>query len=206
MLKRVLSVAAIVALAGAALAVEPIKLELKNFKFESKSSAELGGYDEGESRFFLYANGAAVGDVEIPADGEYTITIEASCTAALKEMAKFKLTVGETEVAKEYSLKEEEKKEYSLTAKLKKGKQSMKIEFLNDKFKEGEYDLNLFLHSVKVEAKPVAKLEQKGEEKRATDQAAPSVEQTPKYDALFQCPVQCPVELKCRKGRFLGRR
>lgn len=217
MLKRILSVAAIVALAGVVLAAEPIKLDLSKFKWESKSAAELGGFDEGESRFFFYTFGSAVGDVEIPADGEYTITIEASCTAALKEMAKFKLTVGETEVAKEFSLKEEDKKEYTLTAKLKKGKQSMKIEFLNDKFKEGEYDLNLFVHNVKVEAKPeakpiakpeakpeakvVVKPEAKVEVKNANDQSVLSFVQMPKCDVQ----IQCSSESKCRKGRFFAR-
>ncbi|MFO0938909.1 MAG: carbohydrate-binding domain-containing protein [Gemmataceae bacterium] len=153
MLKQLLSLAALTVVALATPAAEPIKLDLKNFKWDSQAGADLGGYDEGENRFFLYTNGTAVGDVEIPADGEYTITIEASCTAAEKELAKFKLTVGDVEVAKAHSLKAEEAKEYTFTAKLKKGKQKIKIEFLNDKYKENEYDLNLFLHAVKLEAK-----------------------------------------------------
>lgn len=144
------------AVAGLAVAADPVKVDLKSFKWKaafSDGNTDLGGYDENENRFFFYTNGSATGDIELPADGEYTITIEASCTAAMKEMAKFKLSVGDTEVAKEHSLKEEGSKEYTFTAKLKKGKTKLKIDFLNDKYKDGEYDLNLFLHSIKVEAK-----------------------------------------------------
>ena len=113
----------------------------------------LGGHDEGEGKLFFYSFGTQTATVKIPEDGEYTITVEASCTAAEKEMAKFKLTVGDVEVAKEHSMKEEATKPYEFTAKLKKGDAKLVIEFLNDKYKENEYDLNLFVHGVKVEPK-----------------------------------------------------
>jgi hypothetical protein len=153
MLKKLLSLTAVLALVGVAIAADAIKLDLKNCKWKSMAGAELGGYDENDNRFFMYTNGACEGEVDIPDEGEYTITIEASCTPADKEMAKFKLTVGEDVIAKETSLKAEEAKEYPLTGKLKKGKQKISVEFLNDKFKEGEYDLNMFIHSIKVEVK-----------------------------------------------------
>ena len=129
--------------------------DLKDFKWKCKfdKGEELGGYDDGEGRFFLYSFGTATGEVAIPEDGEYTITIEAGCSQADKEFAKFKVTCGETEVAKEHACTAEEKKKYTLTAKLKKGKQPLVIEFLNDKFKEGEFDLNFYLHAAKLEAK-----------------------------------------------------
>jgi hypothetical protein len=137
------------------LAADAVKVSLKDFKWKCKfdGGAELGGYDAGEERFFLYTFGTATGDVTIPEDGEYTITIEASCSEAQKELARFKVTCGETVVAKEQACKKEEKMKYTLTAKLKKGKQPLVIEFLNDKFKEGEYDLNLFVHSISIEKK-----------------------------------------------------
>jgi hypothetical protein len=153
MVKKFFALAALVAVAGLVIAAEPIKLDLKTCKWKSMSGADLGGYDENDSRFFMYTQGACEGEIDIPADGEYTITVEASCTAAEKEMAKFKLTVGDDIVAKETALKAEEAKEYAITAKLKKGKQKISVEFLNDKYKEGEYDLNMFVHGVKVEAK-----------------------------------------------------
>jgi Ca-dependent carbohydrate-binding module xylan-binding len=141
--------------AGVAVAAKAIKADLKSFKWKSAfdGGADLGGYDEEKGRFFLYTNGSATGDITIPEDGEYTITVEASCDEAKKEFAKFKLTVGEVVVAKEHACTTEEAKKYTFTAKLKKGKQPLAVEFLNDEFKEGEYDRNLYLHAVTLEKK-----------------------------------------------------
>src|SRR5262249_26493226 len=113
----------------------------------------LGGYNEEASHFMFASNGTATGDVTIPEDAEYTITVEASCQEALKEFAKFKLTVGETVVAEEHACTTEEKKKYSFSAKLKKGKQALVIEFLNDVYKENEYDRNLYVSAVTIEKK-----------------------------------------------------
>jgi hypothetical protein len=134
---------------------DPVKADLKAFKWKAAFAGgdDLGGYDETQDRFFLYTNGTATGEVTVPGDGEYTITVEASGTEAKKTLPSFKLTVGETVVAKEHALKSEEQKPYTFPAKLKKGKQPLVVEFLNDEFKEGEYDRNLFLHSVKLEKK-----------------------------------------------------
>ena len=143
------------ATAAVAVAADAVNVDLKDFKWKCAfdGGTELGGYDEGEERFNFYTNGTATGDVTIPEDGEYTITVEASCTEAEKEFAKFKLTTGETVVTKEHACTTEEKKKYTFTAKLKKGKQPLVIEFLNDAFKEGEYDRNFFVHSVAIEKK-----------------------------------------------------
>jgi hypothetical protein len=150
--------ALLVGLAGAtglAATADEIKVDLKSYQWKavSEKGADLGGYDDTENRFFFYTNGTATGDVTIPDDGEYTITIEASCSAAQKELAKFKLSVGDVVVAKEHLCTAEEAKKYPFTAKLKKGKQPLVIAYLNDVFKEGEYDRNLFVYSVKVEKK-----------------------------------------------------
>src|SRR5262249_36105102 len=128
---------------------------LKSFKWKCAfdGGADLGGYDDNEERFFFYTNGSATWEITIPEDGEYTITIEASCTEALKEFAKFKVTAGETEGAKEHAWTTENKKKYTFTAKLKKGKQPLVIAFLNDAYKENEYDRNLFVHGVTIEKK-----------------------------------------------------
>jgi hypothetical protein len=140
---------------GTASAADDVKVDLKSFKWKCafEGGAELGGYDEGENRFFFYTNGSATGEVAIPDDGEYKFTIEAACSAAQKEFAKFKLAVGDVVVAKEHACTAEESKKYTFTAKLKKGKQPLVIAFLNDVFKEGEYDRNLFVYSVKIEKK-----------------------------------------------------
>ena len=140
---------------GAVIAADEVKVDLKGFKFKSKfeSTSDLGGYSEGDSRLYFYSFGTATGDVEIPDDGEYKITVEASCTEAMKEFAKFKLSVGDVVVAKEHACTGEEQKKYEFTAKLKKGKHPLAIEFLNDLYKDGEYDRNLFVYSVKIEKK-----------------------------------------------------
>ena len=151
MLRSLLAVAVLACGIGVAVAADEVKVELKDFKW--KGGENLGGYDENEGRFYFYSFGTATGDVTIPEDGEYTITVEASCTEAEKEFAKFKLSIGEEVVAKEHALTSEDSKKYTLTAKLKKGKHPMVIEFLNDAFKEGEYDRNLFVQSVKIEKK-----------------------------------------------------
>jgi hypothetical protein len=148
----------LVVLAGslsAVIAADEVKVELKDFKWKAKfeGGEALGGFEEGENRLYFYAHGSATGEVVIPADGEYKLTIEASCTEAQKEFAKFKVSVGDVVVAKEHACTGEEQKKYELTAKLKKGKQPLAIEFLNDAYKDGEYDRNLFVYSVKIEKK-----------------------------------------------------
>lgn len=147
--------AALAALAPVALAADADKIDLSKFKWKAAfdGGAELGGYDEGEGRFNFYTNGTMTGDVIVPEDGTYTLTVEAGCSEADKVLAKFKLSVGETVVAKEHALAAEDKKAYTFEAKLKKGKQALVIEFLNDAYKENEYDRNLFVYAVKLEAK-----------------------------------------------------
>jgi hypothetical protein len=153
--KAVFAVALVAVVGSTVAAADPIKLDLKEFKWKCKfeGGEALGGYNENDNKFDLYTHGTATGEVNVPEDGEYKITIEASCTEALKEFAKFKLTVGDVVVAKEHTLKAEEVKPYEFTATLKKGKQKLVIEFLNDAYKENEYDRNLFLHSVTLEKK-----------------------------------------------------
>jgi hypothetical protein len=156
MTRSLFALAAFACGAGVLAAADGEKLDLKSFKWKADAGpdrTDLGGYDEGEGRFNFYGKGTATGEVAVPNDGEYTISVEASCTEALKEFAKFKLTVGDVVAAKEHALTAEGPKTYTLTAKLKKGKQPVVIEFLNDAYKDGEYDRNLFVHGVKVEKK-----------------------------------------------------
>lgn len=150
--RTALSLAAVAAVAGfATAAVLAGKVELKDFVF--KTGGDLAGYNEGDGKLFFYSFDTAEAPVKVAADGEYTITIEASCDAADKENAKFTLKVGDEVVKKEFALTQTDAKEYTFTAKLKKGEPKLGIEFTNDKYKEGEYDLNLYIHAVKVEAK-----------------------------------------------------
>ncbi len=152
--RTALSLAAVAAVAGlATAALLAGKIELKEFKFKGEVTDSQAGYNEGDNKLFYYAPATAEAPVKIDADGEFTITVEASCDAALDENAKFTLKVGDVEVKKDFLLTATEAKEYTFTAKLKKGDPKLSIEFTNDTYKEGEYDRNLFVHAVKVEPK-----------------------------------------------------
>ena len=134
--------------AGVAFAADAIKIELKDFKYESPS--ETVGYKESDSKIFFYANGKAFQTVSIPEDGEYTLTIDASCDEALGMKAKMGIKVGDVVVDKSFELKSWEQKLYTFTVMLKKGSPKLELEFLNDIYKENEYDLNLYVHGVKL--------------------------------------------------------
>src|SRR5581483_11702561 len=108
MLCRTLCAVAVVAAAvGLAAAAEPIKLDLKSFKMKPKfegTPEELMGYNEAEGKLFFYVHGSGTAEVKIPEDGEYTITIEASCDEAKNEKAKMAVKVGDVDVTKEFEL------------------------------------------------------------------------------------------------------
>jgi len=110
-------------------------------------------YVEGEAKIAFYTNGTATGAIKVPEDGEYTITIEMSCDEAQGEKAKVKVTAGGTVLKDKFDLTQVGAKEYPFTATLKKGDAKLVIEFLNDKFKENEYDLNLYVHAIKIKKK-----------------------------------------------------
>jgi predicted xylan-binding protein with Ca-dependent carbohydrate-binding module len=131
---------------------DAIKVDLKSFKFKvPEAQAELFGYDEGESKLFFYTAGPGEATVKLPADGEYEIAIRASCTSALNERAKFKVTLDDEPVGKETLLTDDDEKEYKLTATAKAGERKLSIAFTNDAYKEGEYDRNFFVHKVTVQ-------------------------------------------------------
>ena len=150
--RLVVGAAAVLLAVGVAVAADPVKVELKEFKFDPTNS-ELFGHDEGENRLFFYTNGKASATVKVPEDGEYSVVIEASCSEAKNEKAKVKVSVGDVVVQDKYELTTTDAKEYKFPATLKKGEAKLTIEFLNDEFKEGEYDRNLFVHKVSIEKK-----------------------------------------------------
>ncbi len=145
--------ALVLATAVVATAAEPIKLDLADFKLApaKKGADDLVKYENDTISF--YANGTASAKLTVPADGEYVIVIDASCAAALKENARFTLKVGETIVKEKFELTAETEKEYKFDAKLTKGETTLSIAYVNDVYKENEYDRNLFVHGVRVEKK-----------------------------------------------------
>ncbi len=134
-------------------AAEPIKIDLGDFKLAPavKGTEELIKYDN--DTISLFVNGTATAKLTVPADGDYVIVIEASCSAALKENAKLTLKVGDKVIKEKFELMTEDKKEYKFDTKLTKGQTTLSIAFTNDAYKENEYDRNLFVSGVRVERK-----------------------------------------------------
>lgn len=154
-MRRVLLAAAVVFAASAfASAAEPTEIKLSEFKVKAKNEgagADLYGVNEGEGKIFMYVVAVATAEFEAKEDGAVKFAIEASGDMGAKDKAKFKLTVGGKEIEKEFMLTQNEAKVYTFKADVKKGKNKIEIEFLNDDYKEGEYDCNLYIHSVKFE-------------------------------------------------------
>jgi hypothetical protein len=139
------------ALTIAAEPTKPITLDLKSFSFNApKGKEDLLKYDEGEDKLCFYINGIGEAKVEAPKDGDYEIIIKASCDKALQEGAKFKLTVDGKPCGKETETSDGDPKEYTFVTSLKAGDHKLAIEFTNDVYKEGEYDRNLYVHSMSL--------------------------------------------------------
>ncbi len=145
----------VLCLAASSQAADAQKLELKDGQVKTGEgvSADLAGYDENEGRIFFYAPGAAEWTFKVEAEGEYTLTVKASCDAAQNENAKFKLTINGKVDEKETTLKNTEAEDVTLTIKLKAGENKLSIAFTNDVYKEGEYDRNMYIHAVSVKAR-----------------------------------------------------
>jgi Ca-dependent carbohydrate-binding module xylan-binding len=151
------------ALSSVAADDKPITVELKSFAFDPANS-ELLGYQDEQGRLFYYINGAAEATVKVPADGDYTIVINAACDPALNEKAKFKLSIDGKLIDKETTLTSDDPKDYSFTTPLKAGDRMLKIEFTNDVYKENEYDRNLYVHGLKLH--PAAKKSEKSKDQK----------------------------------------
>jgi hypothetical protein len=137
------------ALATADEAAKAITVELKSFSFKApKGKEDLLTYDEGEKKLSFYINGTGEAKVDVPKDGDYEIVIKATCDMALKEGAKFKVTVDGKQCGKETETSDGVPKEYTFATPLKAGEHKLAIEFTNDVFKEGEYDRNLYVYAV----------------------------------------------------------
>jgi hypothetical protein len=130
-------------------AAKPVAVELKSFSFKApKGKEDLLTYSEFDHKLSFYINGTGEAKFDAPGDGDYEIVIKASCDKALKEGAKFKVTVDGNPCGKETETSDGEPKEYTFATPLKAGEHKLAIEFTNDVFKEGEYDRNLYVHAV----------------------------------------------------------
>jgi hypothetical protein len=126
-----------------------VKVNLKDVKWKvPESIKDLFGYDETKERLFYFANGAGEWMVTIPGDGEYQVTVKASCDSAENERAKFTLSIADKLIGKETQLTDDDPKEYTLKGALKGGERKLTIEFTNDVYRAGEFDRNLFIYSI----------------------------------------------------------
>ena len=146
---------ALLLLVGAAVAADALEVALKDAKYTDAAGKESAavGYNEGDGKAFFYTNGIAKSTVKADEAGDYTMTIEASCDEANKTLAKIKILLNEKSVKDEFALTEAGMKAYKFDVKLVKGENKLHVEFLNDTYKENEYDLNLYLHAVKFAMK-----------------------------------------------------
>ena len=131
-------------------APSPVVAELSKFSGPAEN-AEHFGYDDGAGRIFLYSNGAIVLPVTLTADGDYELAISAACDEADGQKAKFRVTINGKAVGDEVTCTTVDAHEYVIKAPgLKAGDHKIAITFLNDIYKENEYDLNFFVHGVTV--------------------------------------------------------
>jgi hypothetical protein len=145
--------AGLVVLSTAVVAAEPIKLALSDFKMKADFEGGDALVTFQDDKLNFYTNGTGTVKLTVPADGEYTIVVEASGTTAEKVNPKFTLKVGDKAVKEDFELTTPDQKEYKFPAKLTKGDTTLSIKFTNDAYKENEFDRNLVVHAVRVDGK-----------------------------------------------------
>lgn len=129
----------------------PASIDLHGFAGPT-DNADLFGFDENNSRLFFYSGGAITLPVRLSGDGDYDIVISAACDEAKGEKAKFTVTIDGQAVGNEVTCTVTEAKDYVVKAPgLKAGEHKIAIEFMNDVYKENEYDLNLYVHGVTLQ-------------------------------------------------------
>ncbi len=134
---------------AAALDKTPIKADLTKAKFPNENTEHFA-WDDGESRIYYYSNGVAEVVLKVPADGDYEVTVTAGCQEANKQFAKFVLEVDGQKQGGEVSLTAEAPKDYACCLPLKAGDRKIGVRFTNDIYKEGEYDMTLYVHGLKL--------------------------------------------------------
>jgi hypothetical protein len=128
----------------------PVTVNLQGFAGPT-DNAELFGYDDSNSRLFFFSSGTMTLPAKLNADGDYEIVISAACDEAIGEEAKFTVAIDGNLIGGEVSCTTTDAKEYVVKAPgLTAGEHKIAISFLNDVYKEGEYDLNFYLHGVTV--------------------------------------------------------
>jgi len=128
---------------------KPVTAELSKFKGPAEA-AELFGYDDGNGRIFMYTAGTVEIPVKLTADAVYEIVVNVSCDEAMGQKAKFTVAVDGQKIGEEISCTTADDKAYTLKASLKAGDRKIAVSFLNDLYKENEYDLNMYVSGLKL--------------------------------------------------------
>lgn len=151
--RTLISLTAMLLLVGGVVAADALDAPLKDFKLTDSDGKEnpLVAYEESEGRIAFSVNGTAKGTVKAEEAGDYTLTLDAACVEADKTLAKIKIEVNGKSVKDEFALTQADKKAYKFDVKLVKGDNTVSVQFLNDIYKENEYDLNFYVHAVKFE-------------------------------------------------------
>lgn len=129
--------------------VKPVTADLSKFKGPAEG-AELFGYDDGSGRIFMYTAGTVEVPVKIAADGAYEIVVSVSCDEAMGQKAKFTVAVDGQKAGGEITCSTADDKAYGVKADLKAGDRKIQVAFLNDLYKENEYDLNMYVNGIVV--------------------------------------------------------
>jgi hypothetical protein len=128
---------------------KPVTADLSKFKGPAEG-AELFGFDDGNGRIFMYTAGTIEIPVKVAADGAYEIVVNVSCDEAMGQKAKFTVAVDGQKVGDEISCATADDKAYSLKTSVKAGDRKIAVSFLNDLYKENEYDLNMYVNGLKL--------------------------------------------------------
>ena len=129
-------------------APKAITVDLSKFTGPTEA-AELFGFEDHEGRIFLFTAGTIVLPLTVSVDGDYEIVIKGACDEADGQKAKFTVALNGQALGDEITCTVVESKEYVVKAPgLKAGDHKIDVTFLNDLYKENEYDLNFYVHGV----------------------------------------------------------
>lgn len=129
-------------------AAAPASVNLQSFAGPT-DNADLFGYDDSNSRLFFYSGGTITTTVKLAGDGDYEMVVTVACDEANGEKAKFSVAIDGNPVGSEVATTSTDAKDYVVkVGNLTAGEHKIGIAFLNDVYKENEYDLNMYVHGI----------------------------------------------------------
>lgn len=116
-----------------------------------KGNNHIGVLDDGETIHF-YSNGTVEWEVSVAKAGKHRLAVIASCTEAQGGYAAFQVSVNGKLAGEPTTLKTTERDDYGVDLELPKGRVKIRLGFTNDLYSKDEYDRNLFVHKVFLNA------------------------------------------------------